>query len=221
MTPADFYKTNMGLVHNVSRKGFARLAAAKVVIDYDDVFQEMSIVFLKAFDKFDASKGFQFSTFYFMCAFNRLNRWAQLLIEERLKHGVVSVEELGAGGDEDIDIASVISDFADPSSNPESSYRVQELLNYMSEALSPLAVLILEWSIAPPQELMTEVHKAQQYAEYGRATGHNSRCFVQIGPKYVASFIQLISDASQTEVNRALKELEHLRYKEAKRFIGA
>lgn len=223
MTPADFYKANMGLVHAVSRKGFSRLATAKVVIDYEDVFQEMSIVFLKAFEKFDESKGFKFSTYYFMCAYNRLNRWAQDLIEERLKYGVVSIEELSqaAGDGEDLDISTMMQDYADPSSDPESSYRVTELLEHMVKTISPLAGLILEWSIAPPQEVMTEVRKAQDYAEYGRSMGHNSRCMVQVSPRYIASFISMISDVSQPEVTKALKEIEDIRYSEAKLFVGA
>lgn len=222
MTPADFYKANMGLVHAVSRKGFSRLATAKVVIDYEDVFQEMSIVFLKAFEGFDESKGFKFSTYFFMCAYNRLNRWAQALIEERLKHGVVSIEELGHGADgEDIDMGNLMEEFADPSTDPESSYRVTELLEYMLKTVSPLAGLILEWSIMPPQEVMAEVRKAHQYAEYGRSKGHNARCMVQVSPRYIASFISMISDVSQPEVTKALKEIEEIRYADAKLFIGA
>lgn len=222
MTPAEYYKANMGLVHVVSRKGFSRMVAAKVVIDYEDVFQEMSIVFLKAFEGFDESKGFKFSTYFFMCAYNRLNRWAQDLIEERLKHGVVSIEELGHNleGD-DIDMGSMMQDMSDPSADPESSYRVRELLEHMATTLSPLAGLILQWSIAPPEEVMTEVRKAHQYAEYGRSKGHNSRCMVQINPRYIASFVRMISDASQPEVTKALREIEELRYSDAKLFVGA
>ena len=223
MTPAEYYKANMGLVHVVSRKGFSRMAAAKVVIDYEDVFQEMSIVFLKALEKFDESKGFKFSTYYFMCAFNRLNRWAQDLIEERLKHGVVSIEELGhnVGDGGDMDMGGMMSDMSDPSADPESSYRVRELLDHMAKSLSPLAGLILEWSIAPPEEVMTEIRKAQKYAEYGRAKGHNSRCMVQVSPRYIASFVRMISDVSQPEVTKALREIEELRYSDAKLFVGA
>lgn len=222
MTPAEYYKANMGLVHVVSRKGFSRMAAAKVVIDYEDVFQEMSIVFLKAFEGFDESRGFKFSTYFFMCAYNRLNRWAQDLIEERLKHGVVSIEELGHNLDgDDIDMGSMMQDMSDPSADPESSYRVRELLEHMATKLSPLAALILEWSIAPPKEVMVEVRKAHQYAEYGRSKGHNSRCMVQVSPRYVASFIRMVSDASQPEVTKALRELEELRYSDARLFVGA
>ena len=222
MTTADFYKANLGLVHAVSRKGFSRLAAAKVTIDYEDVFQEMSVVFLKAFEGFDESKGFKFSTYYFMCAYNRLNRWAQDMIEERLKHGVVSIDELNDSSEQgDMDLASTLEEFVDPSSDPESSYRVRELLEYMAKTLSPLAGLILEWSVAPPEEIVIEVRKAQHYAEYGRSKGYNVRCMVQVSPRYVAGFVRMISNVSQPEVTRALKEIEDIRHLKAPYFIGA
>jgi RNA polymerase sigma factor (sigma-70 family) len=220
MTPADYYKANMGLVHNVARRGFKRLAAARVTIDYEDVFQEMSMVFLKAFEGFDESKGFKFSTYYFMCAHNRLNGWGQALIEERLKHGVVSIEELGHSADADVDMGEVLTEFADAGADPESHYRVTELLEHIAKSLSPLAALILTWSVSPPQEVMTEVRKAHTYAEYGRSKGYMSRCMVQVSPRYIATFIRMISDVTQAEVTRALKEIEELRYSDAKRFIG-
>lgn len=220
MTPADYYKANMGLVHTVARKGFKRLASARVTIEYEDVFQEMSVVFLKAFEGFDASKGFKFSTYYFMCAYNRLNSWAQDMIEERLKHGVVSIDELSHHGGEDFDLAQSMSEFADPSADPESHYRVTELLQHIAKSLSPLAALILTWSVTPPQEVMIEVRKAHTYAEYGRSRGYTSRCMVQVSPRYVATFIRMISDVSVAEVNKALKEIDELRYSDAKRFIG-
>ena len=222
MTSADFYKANLGLVHAVSRKGFGRLMAARVTIDYEDVFQEMSVVFLKAFEGFDESKGFKFSTYYFMCAYNRLNRWAQDMIEERLEHGVVSVEELNDSSElGDMDLGSTLEEFTDPSSDPESSYRVQELLEYMAKTLSPLAKLILEWSVTPPEEIVTEVRKAHHYAEYGRSKGYNVRCMVQVSPRYVAGFVRMISNVSQPEVARALKEIEDMRHLKVPHFIGA
>jgi len=92
MNKAEFYKANVGLVHTVSRKGYTRLVKARVTIDYEDVFQEMSMVFLKACDGFDESRGFKFSTYFFMAAYNRLNNWAQALIDDRMRY--TSVDEM-------------------------------------------------------------------------------------------------------------------------------
>lgn len=219
MNAADYFKANVGLVHTVSRQGFARLQSAGVAMDYDDVFQEMSMVFLKAYEKFDATRGFKFSTYFFMAAYNRLNSWAQGLIEERIKHGVVSIQEMNSSDDgEDFDLDQVL--MADENT-PEAQYQVTEFLEHVAKSLSPLAQLILVWVMQPPPELMTEVRKAEAYALYGRQRGYNSKCMVSVSPRYVANFIRMISNVSQPETERALKEIDRLRFADDKKYMGA
>lgn len=218
MNAADYYKANTGLVHAVSKKGYARLQSAGVAMDYDDVFQEMSMVFLKAYEKFDASRGFKFSTYYFIAAYNKLNSWAQGLIEERIEHGVVSIQEMNDKDGEEFDLDQVL--MADEST-PEAQYQVTEFLEHMAKSLSPLATLILAWVMQPPPELMTEIRKAEAYALYGRQRGYNSKCMVSVSPRYVANFIRMISNVSQPETERALKEIDRLRFADAKKYMGA
>ena len=218
MNAAQYYQANVGLVHMVSKKGYARLQKAGVAIDYDDVFQEMSIVFLKAYEKFDAERGFKFSTYFCMAAINRTNGWAQGLIEERLKHGVVSIQEMSSNQGEDYDAEEVL--MVDPAT-PEAHYRVTEFLEHIAKSLSPLAALIVAWMAQPPQEMIVELRKAEAYALYGRQRGFNSRCMATISPRYVANFIRMISDVSTTEAERALKEIDRLRYSDAKKYLGA
>ena len=76
-------------------------------------------------------------------------------------------------------------------------------------------------AVLPPKELLDEVRKAELNAEFGRSLGLPVRCTATITPRYVSRFIQLIANISQAEVNRALKEIETLRYTDAKQFIGA
>jgi len=217
MSAADYYKANVGLVHAVSRKGHLRLVKAGVGVEYDDVFQEMSVVFLKAYKGFDATKGFKFSTYYFMAAYNKLNTWAQKMIEERLEHGVVSIQELNHTDDGENSLEDVL--MVDHTT-PEAQYRVTEFLNHINENLTPLASLILAWVLQPPRQVMTEIRKAEANARFGRSLGYNSRCMVNVSPRYIANFIQMISDVKQPEVDRALKEIERLRYADAKQYIG-
>lgn len=219
MTSAsEYYQANIGLVHTVARKGHARLLAAGVGLDYDDVFQELSIVFLKAYEKFDAERGFKFSTYFWMSAYNKLNSWAQDMIDERLRHGVVSIQEMSANSGEEFDLEEVL--MADPNT-PESHYRVTQFLEHIARSLSPLAALILNWVVAPPPEMLSEIRKAEAYAVYGRQRGFNSRCMANVSPRYVANFICMISDVSQGETERALKEIERLRYSDARKYLGA
>lgn len=218
MSAADFYKANVGLVHSVSRKGFARLTAAKVGIDYEDVFQEMSMVFLKAYQGFDQSRGFKFSTYYYMAAYNRLNAWATDMIDERVKHGVVSIDELNEAGGEEMSLSETL--LVDDTT-PEDNVRAMQLLTHIKNKLSPLAGLILQWSIEPPPEVVQQIQAAQMNADYGRSRGLNSRCMAKPSPRYIAGFIRMISDVSAYEAERALKEIATLRYSDVKNFIGA
>jgi RNA polymerase sigma factor (sigma-70 family) len=217
MNVAEFYKANVGLVHSVSRKGFARLTAAKVGIDYEDVFQEMSLIFLKAYEGFDVSRGFKFSTYYYMAAYNRLNAWATDMIDERLKHGVVSVEELSDQGEEELSLDETL--LVDEET-PEFHVQTRQLLDHITNRLSPLAALILTWSIDPPPDLMEELRKAQINADYGRSMGLNTRCMAQPSPRYVAGFIRMISSVQHAEMESALREIAALRYKAVKDYIG-
>lgn len=218
MNAAAYYKANVGLVHSVSKKGYARLRSAGVGLDYDDVFQEMSIVFLKAYTGFDESQGFKFSTYYVRAAYNKLNTWAQKMIDERVQHGVVSIQELNHTEDGENSLEDVL--LVDHTT-PEAQYRVTEFLQHLNDTLSPLASLILAWVLQPPPQVMTELTKAEANAQYGRSLGYNSRCMMDITPRYIASFIQMISDVTQPDVDRALKEIDRLRYADVKHYIGA
>jgi len=219
MTAADFYKENVNLIHAVSRKGYARLQAAGVAMDYEDVFQEMSVVFLKAYERFDESLGFRFATFFYKAAYNRLNVWAQEMIEERLVHGTVSIEEMNTSEDEEFNLQDVL--MVDHET-PEDHCRIRQFIRFIESSLSPLARLIVNWMVAPPEELMEEIRKAEANAEFGRSLGFNCRCMARITPRYVAGFIRMISTSIQeSDCNKALKEIDRLRYVQAKQFIGA
>lgn len=216
-TAAQFYKDNMGLIHIVSKKGYARLQSAGVGLDYEDVFQELSVVFVKAYEKFDSTKGFAFSTYFFRAAFNKLNSWAQAMIDERLNQGVVSVQELNQGEDDEEREDIHLTDYA----TPESYCRVNEFLEHVGNTLSPLAALILAWVVTPPQELLEELRKADEHARYARARGYNAKCMVDITPRYVAGFIRMLANVSQRETEHALKEIDRLRRSDARLFLGA
>lgn len=218
IAPSQFYSENVGLIHKISKRGYARLQAAGVSMDYEDVFQEMAIVFLRAYEKFDAARGFKFSTYFYMAAFNRLNKWAQDLIDERINQGVVSIQELDTHGDEETNLAEVL--MVDEST-PEGHMRVTEFLEHIGKTLSPLANLILTWVVSPPQELLEEIRRAEAYALYGRQRGYQCRCMANVSPRYVANFVRMISNATQGECDRALKEIERLRYSDARQYLGA
>lgn len=213
---AQYYKDNVGLVHTVAKKGWARLQAVGVSMDYDDVFQEVTIAFLKAYESFDETKGFKFSTLFFTCAYNRLNGWVQDLIAERVAHGVRSIEELNSGDGESLSLEDVI--MAD-SNTPEAEYAAKQFLEHLDRRLSSVAKLIIEWIIQPPQELVEELRAAQAKADYGRELGLATRCFMQISPRTVATFVVMVSDVTESQAAAALRELKNFESQEVRKFF--
>ena len=79
----------------------------------------------------------------------------------------------------------------------------------------------LAWVVTPPPEILSEIRKAESHAKYGRERGYNARCMANVSPRYVANFIRMISNVSQGETDHALKEIERLRYSDAREYLGA
>ena len=208
MNVDQFYKENKGLVHAVSKKGYARLQAAGIGLDYDDVFQEMSVVFLKAYEGFDESLGNRFTTYYYMAAFNKINSWAQKMIDERLRYGVVSIEEMNSKSDgEDFNLEEILMK---DNATPEAIYACSEFVAQIRDQLSPLAFLILEWVVEPPKEFMDELAKAEAHIQYAKSLGYERRFMNHISPRYVGQFIVMLGGVTESEVRSALAELRNL-----------
>ena len=68
------FENNKGLINKVAN---ARYKAGHLIFDYDDIFQEACIGFNKAIDKFDASKGFKFSTYAMRSMTNMVLRYKE------------------------------------------------------------------------------------------------------------------------------------------------
>jgi hypothetical protein len=72
-----------GFVHKLAVRYYARVRATKLSLDYEDVFGELSLAFVKARNGFDPSKGYVFTTYFGMCAQNHINNWLGKLCEEQ------------------------------------------------------------------------------------------------------------------------------------------
>lgn len=76
------FKDHERLVHMLARKGYARLQALKIsVLDYEDVFQEMSMSFVRAADKWNPDFGTSFTAYFGRAAFNDFNKVVERLTE--------------------------------------------------------------------------------------------------------------------------------------------
>ncbi|KVH64477.1 hypothetical protein WS89_04120 [Burkholderia sp. MSMB1072] len=93
-----YYTDNIGLLHKFAKKGFGRLAEAGVSVDYEDVYQQMTESLVRCISTFDPTKGWKFSAYFGQSCWNNFNKWAERMIEERTRLGLVSTEALAGDG---------------------------------------------------------------------------------------------------------------------------
>lgn len=98
---AEMFHKHERLIGKFARKGHSRLLGVGVVIEFEDVFQEMCVAFVKAADKFNPDLGFQFSTYLGRAVLMEFNKFADRLIAERMELGMHSVDEIERDDDGD------------------------------------------------------------------------------------------------------------------------
>lgn len=163
------YSENIGLIHSVARKGYGRLQAIGASVDYDDVFQDMTLVFIKSAELWDSEKS-KLSTYFTHAAYNELNRIAKRYEIERLELQIKSSEDLSQ--DEDFDIFEMV---ADNRITPDGEMELSMLVDSIVSQISPLAFLIVSWVVLPPKDVLREMQAKKAHAEYCRGIGLSRR----------------------------------------------
>lgn len=107
------FSAHKALICTMARKGWGRLQSAGVVMDYDDVFQEMSLIYCKAAAGYDPSKGFTFTAYLGRAIWMDFNKFAEKLINDQCGLGLVRIEAIG---DEEMDFYEMMPD---PGQTPE------------------------------------------------------------------------------------------------------
>ena len=225
-----YYADNMGLIHVVARKGYGRLQGIGANIGYDDLVQELSEVFIKAYDLFDEGRGLQFSTYFMFSARNEINKIAERFERERtggvvvsavknkeeygyevereyLHGGTSSIEDLNAAGEEGSSIEETI---AADCPTPEEIVCAGQAAAYLLSQLSPLASQIAEMAINPPDFIEREFVAFQAHAEYARSVGLERRCRGVINVSFVASVLERVTDISASQIRAAKSEITSL-----------
>ena len=200
-----YYDANVGLIHSVARKGYARVQKLGASYDYEDMFQELAVIFVKAYAKFDEGKGVKFSTYFTNAAFNRVNSIAQEIFEERCKYGVISVEEMSHNaGDEDMDVYSVLE--SGRQASPELMIGITTYLEKALVKLSPLAVKMAQWLISPPDFLIAEMKAHEAHIKYAREQGEERR-FKNGDIGSVVKMMGILNIAPKASIASARKEV--------------
>lgn len=207
---AECYSGNLGFVHQVTRKCYGRLQGMGASLDYDDVLGEVEEAFVAAHAKFDPSQGFAFLTYFGRAAFNKVGRIADVVHEERVKHGVRSFEELS--GDEDLAaIERIPCDGKTPEEFLEQRQDAAATIDKITNDLSPLARVIVEWIVSPPPALLEEIAKHEAYANHSRSLGVPHRNGAGVNIAFISKFLLLVSpELRRKEVAAAAREVRNI-----------
>lgn len=211
------YLANRGLIQKVARGCYARCQAVGLALDYEDVVQELSLTFVKAWRQFDPSRGFQFSTYYVMAARHQFNRFIDKLMEERVEHGVRSVEEISSWCSDDGEALSMAEVIASDELGPEARAMLAQRMEQLQKRLKPLTQVVLQWLVKPPLELSVELAAVAAHANVGREQGRTIRPRVEVTAQTILAFLQLLDpehitrgkvQETRRELDLLLKELE-------------
>lgn len=134
------------LVHQQARVNYTTLMRAGVTIDYEDVYQEGLIALHRAIQKYDPLKatkagkqppktknGYSFTTYLTWTIYFELRRWAEKMIEEKVKHGVVNVEDMGDSG------CDVLETIVSEGASPEQVLEAKQEFRWRMRQLTPVA----------------------------------------------------------------------------------
>lgn len=189
-----FYRANTGLANKVAMKVFARLMSMGAAVEFDDVFQEASVVMQRTYEKFDPSKGFKFSTYFMRAAYNELNKFVESYEKDCTVLGVMSIQAARGDDGEELDMESTIDGHH---MSPEEALELKQNLEGIEQKLSPLALFLLQMSVDPPEQ-MTQEWKLQR-----ELCGSH---FVEMPMRFVADYVRRLTGLSALELKLASAE---------------
>jgi RNA polymerase sigma factor (sigma-70 family) len=194
----DFYQKNKGLVCKVARKVHRRALAMNAGLEYEDLEQEAALVMMRAYDKFDPNLGFQFSTYFFRAAYNELGRCLKPFENDINVLGLSSMQAAVGDDGESIDMESMIDG---GHASPEQLMEGSDLIKSIQKKLSPLARMILDLMIDPPDEVEKEWQSL-------RAAGLET--WTNMTKNYLSSYVEKLTGASNIEIRMAMSEIDRV-----------
>lgn len=202
---SEFYKQNVKLIHSVANKAYPRFVAAGSPLEYDDLVSELGEVFLHSYRLHDETKS-KFSTYFTNAAYNKVNNMLKRYNEERIEHGVRSVEELAF---EDEDGASYLETIPSATMSPDQLLEGRQELEALIQRMSLESQSMLEWVIKPPVWLTQEYQRVIAFNQMLRQQGEQTRQAPEITISFVAKTLVRLGVMTNTEAQRARKEISN------------
>ena len=239
--PAIRFQDNVGLVHLQAKRGFKWAQGAGLSLDYDDMFQEASLAFVVAAEGFDPEAGLKFSTYFTKVAFSEFRKSIGLMSgvknlnptqraeiadrnEENARRAAAAQEPLpnmnyglnpipfsalDASGDDEGGIFE--SSLEGDAMTPEQILEFKQTFAQATGKLSPLARLVMDWLVDPPEEMVRELACQEAHADECVAQGKRSgirRDGVTIAS--IGKFLCLTGEVTKGQVILAEAELRRV-----------
>lgn len=119
---------------------------------YEDVFQEFSEQFVKAFQKFEPDRGLKFSTMYVNYCTNRMRRLNNYSKRDKRSGITHNFSEFSANDESFSFEQTIMSDYL----IPEEKLEAFQEFNFNIGKASPAAQLVLSWLIDTPDFIEVE-----------------------------------------------------------------
>lgn len=162
------FKDHEKLLHKFTRGGFARLRSAGVDgFDYEDIYQEMCVSFVRATKTYNPEAGITFTAYMGRAVINNFNKQADRLIRENESVGHIKISDITPEY-EDEEAGEMVDkfmmDMIDYRSNPQEEVALSKEAGRLNIAkLSQPARKVIRDLIKPSDELL-EHHRAE-YAQ--------------------------------------------------------
>lgn len=174
------------LLHKLTWSGMNRLAKINLVQPYEDMFQEVFLVYMQAKSAFDASRNFKFTTYLQTSVQNFFSDY----IKRNFKHGMQT------DSTDDMQEFEVV----DESPNPEQQYMAKCNLEIVNKELGGLSKLVLLALLYPSDE-MIKAHEATADEPGHRAMG------IKFVTRYVINSRPSLKGISEERIERLTKRV--------------
>lgn len=155
------------LTHALTRKLCGWVAArdrSGATPSYEDIFQDLAMVWVQCRDRFDPTRGVMFSTYFTRAA---LNQWQRLAKQINQSRHTVSMDEPMLQS-ADYTLAEAVGD--PDQLSPEDVLAQKEWVEQLMQA-NPLLARLVELSASPPEDLRDELAALEAQREWALSQG--------------------------------------------------
>lgn len=185
------------LVHSVAYSWWRVIKVTSLGMEFEDVLQEAWIVCLSAQKRFDPSKGWAFSTYFYTAARNHF----VAMIKTSSKLQTVSPEL-----DDDF---SLFDQLADESENPEQELCGAQQVRYRLDGANPLARMMVELIMTPPPCIQAQFDAVNSKRAKAKACGFDERHPAEINLVFISDLLAKLG-ATQTMLTQARSDIRAL-----------